>query len=53
MNTYRNAKTGVTVQIQGEAKGDWVLVPGPAYEPVKAPEQPKTEPKKRKATKKK
>lgn len=53
MNTYRNVKTGVTVQIQGEAKGDWELVPTPASEPVKAPETPKTEPKKRKATKKK
>lgn len=53
MNTYRNAKTGVTVQIQGEAKGDWELVPAPASEPVKAPETPKTELKKRKATKKK
>jgi hypothetical protein len=53
MNTYRNVKTGVTVRIQGEAKGDWELVPAPASEPVKAPETPKTEPKKRKATKKK
>lgn len=53
MNTYRNVKTGATVQIQGEAKGDWELVPAPASDPVMAPETPKTEPKKRKATKKK
>ena len=53
MNTYRNVKTGVTVQIQGEARGDWELVPSPASEPVKAPETPKTEPKKRKAKAKK
>jgi hypothetical protein len=53
MNTYRNVKTGVTVQIQGEARGDWELVPAPASEPVKAPETPKTEPKKRKAKAKK
>ena len=38
MKKYRNVKTGVTVQIEGEAKGDWVLVSDtPSSVPEKKP----------------
>lgn len=49
MPKYRNVKTGVTVTIQGEARGDWELVSEPLSsvkeeaKPGKpeAPEKPK------------
>lgn len=50
MNKYRNVKTGVVVEIQGQASGDWELIPV-SSSTIETPEE--TKPKKKKASKEK
>lgn len=49
MNKYRNVKTGVVVEIQGHASGDWELIS--VSSSIETPEE--TKPKKKKASKEK